>query len=242
MPARTCPFCGVETPPYRDGHWQHVRRCEKNPDPTCPKCGLHFVSYKIAGHIERCGTHKKREPAADPATASEASTTAAAEKPAASAPVLEVPAERRTPTDELVLPLMAAPTEKPAPPPATAKPRRGGRRRAVAPAPQPAAPSGTPERGLVATFEDREPPRTTAWASFGDSLKRNWVLLAVIAVGLVLIILWRRLNADDDSQLKAPVQPSPPPSTSRPPYNPELHGSLEQYRATYAHAAPNGGS
>lgn len=98
------------------------------------------------------------------------------------------------------------------------------------------------EKGLVATFEDnRDVPRSAAFAGFGESLKRNWVILAVIAVGIVLVLLWRRMNSDDDRTLKAPVQPVPPQPASRPPYNPEMHGSLEQYRATYAPISNGGG-
>lgn len=111
------------------------------------------------------------------------------------------------------------------------------------PAEGPAAASPTvTERGLAATFEQtRDVPRTAAFAGFGESLKRNWVLLAVIAVGIVLVLLWRRMNSDDDPTLKAPVQPVPPQPASRPPYKPEMHGGLEQYRATFAPIASNGG-
>ncbi|MFA5861211.1 MAG: hypothetical protein WDA16_05900 [Candidatus Thermoplasmatota archaeon] len=110
------------------------------------------------------------------------------------------------------------------------------------PAPEDVAAAPPAERGLVATFEQtRDVPRTAAFAGFGESLKRNWVLLAVIAVGIVFVLLWRRMNSDDDRTLKAPVQPVPPQPASHPPYNPELHGSLEHYRATYAPIASNGG-
>lgn len=92
---------------------------------------------------------------------------------------------------------------------------------------------------MGAAFDQRDPPRTAAFESFGESLKKNWVLLAVIAIGLVLVLLWRKMNRQNES---VPVQqPAPPPPTTRPPYNPETHGTLEQYRATYGHLPAHGG-
>jgi len=234
--ARVCPHCDVETPDVRNGFWRHVRKCEKNPEPVCPKCKAHVPAEKFERHTSRCGTRKQTPEAVNVEVSSGDNGSHVAD---ASDVVQAVPEERLTPTDKLVLPLMADPSEKPAPPGAPGKrsrrasPRR--QRETVDETAAAASSSSEPQSGLPAAFASREPPRTTFLESVGDSLKQNWILLALIGIGVALAIAWHRLNADEVT-LRAPVQQStPPPSPGpRPPYNPVLHGSPENYRQTFA--------
>lgn len=237
MPSRICPHCGFEEVSGR-ALTRHVRTCPDNPDPTCPKCGGHFATWKVQGHIARCRGAAEAEPAEEPAP--EPSPPAAS--PAAAPALEEVPADRLTPLDKLITPLMAPPTEKPAAP---AKPKRAPRSRAKSAQPEVPAPDPQPSPeaqrgGMVGAFEERPPPRLGVFAGLGESIKRNWVLLLVIAAALVALIAWRRMSRDDPPQ--GPVPPAPAQPTLRPPYNPELHGTLEQYRASYGHLPTSGGA
>src|SRR5687768_3388177 len=124
MPGTLCPHCGVETPQVRHGYWRHVRACPKNPNPACPKCGLHFERTEaLEEHISRCGSTKAKRaardpspPPASPAGDSSPQGAANAASPEAAQPrfLNEVPEDQLTPTDRLILPLLAAPGEKPA--------------------------------------------------------------------------------------------------------------------------------
>jgi len=244
MAERTCPHCGAETLPYRDGHWRHVRACEKNPNPICTKCKIHFVPHKIARHVARCGT-KKETTAASVAvsfpaetesspSSSEVSDGVVAE---ATETVSDVPADRLTPTDELVLPLRADPAAKPVPPKVSARKttaRHSARSESEDSEADDSDAADETGTGLVAAFAKREAPRTVGLERLAQSLRENWVLLALVGIGLALAVVWHRLGKTQELALKAPAQvdgPLPPPE--RPPYNPSLHGSLDQYLAKY---------
>jgi hypothetical protein len=241
MPDRACLHCGEDGFPNRDALWYHVPRCPKNPNPACEKCGLRFVPARIVGHRERCGSwNEKAEASAPPA---------APAKPEEGAARLGVPADHLTPTDEMIIPLLASPEEKPAPPAPASKREPKGREiaeeedRAGEEEDAGDVEEEEPEGGLSGAFEKRDPPRTAAFQGFASTIKANWVLLAFIAAVLVVVIVLRRISKEDAAERAAPAQAAmPPPVQFRPPYNPEIHGSIESYRATFGHLPNPGGN
>lgn len=245
MPDQACVHCGQDGFLNRHARDYHVRRCAENKNPTCPKCGLHFVYARLPDHKKNCGFWKERtgkEHEAD-ASADAPAADASAAKPAEGAGLLGVPPERLTDTDKEIVQLLAPPDEKPAPPPAAPEPEAEKTAQAAR-ADVEAAQDDDAERegGLAGRFSEREPPRTLALASLGDSLKRNWFLLAIIAAILAALILWRVLSKQEAQQAASVQAATPPPMQYRPAYNPETHGSLEQFRAAFGHLPTQGGA
>lgn len=241
MPDRSCDHCGQGGFPNRDALWYHVRRCDKNDNPSCEKCGLKFVPARINGHRERCGSWNEKN-----AGASTPAPPLAPEEAEEGASLLGVPADHLTATDRLIVPLLASPGEKPAPPAPSPKRAPQGRENAEEEPEEPGAEDDEEEdeTGLAGAFAKRDPPRTAVFQGFADSLKQNWVILAFIAALVVVVIVLRRASKNDAAERAAPVEAvaMPPPVQYRPPYNPELHGSIEAYRATFGHLPNPGGN
>lgn len=182
---------------------------------------------------------KEREGAA-PALEPREARPAEIVTPAQPSALLGVSQDQLTPTDEMIVPLLAPPGEKPTPPKAaTAREPEAPPAREEEATDDDAEPEERLGKGLSGAFDERAPPRTVG---FGRSLRQNWVLLAVIAAVVVAMIVLRRLSQQAARHEAAVQMQTPPPIEYRPAYNPDMHGSLEQYRANFGHLPNPGGS
>lgn len=215
-----CPHCGV---PCRNhmAMWRHKQRCADNADPACRWCGLKFELHKLPNHEQKCPKNSANLPAW--------------KRPRPSFKTF--PADRMTPTDLLILPLLAEPGEEPI---SISEMSQWPR---AAPSEEPLvdvqsidiSDISPPKRPTPRTTASRKPRPMPAVAvrEDGPAVRRGRILPFPVTPEGALLTLFRLGLASVSSKSSKP-EPSPPKAPqARPPYNPMIHGSVEAYCTKY---------